>query len=442
MEKKEVDIAIINALILCLDDVDTIIEDGTLLIKDGNIISIGKFSDLENTYISIKTIHAKNKLLMPGLINTHTHSTMSIFRGFADDLRLEEWLSEHIWPVESVFVNPENVYLGTQLSIIEMIRSGTVCFADMYFYEDEVARASVESGFRVMIGEGILDTPTSNKRTPDEAMEYTKFLLNKYKNNELVNVSLSPHAIYTCSSKNLLKIKDISEEYNIPVQIHLSETQKEFDNCILEHGKSPVAFIDNLGLLNSRLIASHCNIISEEDIDLISQKKPNISHNPQSNMKLGSGIAPVIKYLENDVCVGLGTDGAASNNNLNMFKEIGMVAKLHKVFAKDPTILDAKTAVQMATIWSAKVLGLDNITGSLEKGKKADMIIVDLLQANLVPLYNIYSHLTYSMESANVESVIVNGELLMENRELLTIDEDKVISQVLSLSKKIKSFRK
>lgn len=442
MNIKHVDIAIVHALILCIDKEDTIIEDGTLLIKDGKIIDFGKFSHFESKYISKKTINAENKLLMPGLINTHTHSTMSIFRGYADDLKLEEWLSEYIWPVENRFVNPKNVYLGTQLSIIEMIRSGSVCFADMYFFEDEVARASIEAGFRVLLGEGILDTPTSNKKTPEEGLEFTKQLINKYKNTELIKVSLAPHAIYTCSAKNLLKIKDISEENNIPVQLHLSETQKEFDNSMKEYGKSPVAYINSLGLLNSRLIASHCNILTEEDIELISQYKPKISHNPQSNMKLASGMAPVIELLENGVCIGLGTDGAASNNNLNMFKEIAMVAKLHKVFSKDPTQINAKTAVHMATINSAKVLGLDSYTGSLEKGKEADMIIIDLKQPNLIPLYNVYSHLAYSMESCNVESVIINGRIVMENREILTIDEEKVIFQVLALSKKIKQFKK
>ncbi|MFC2117046.1 amidohydrolase [Bacteroidota bacterium] len=441
MELKKVDIAIEHATVLCIDNADTIIEDACILIKNKTILDIAGYSEISGTYTADKILNGGNKLVMPGLINTHTHSAMSIFRGYADDLRLEEWLEKFIWPAEAKFINSENVYLGALLSIMEMIRSGTICFTDMYFFEDEVAKASIEAGFRVLLGEAILDNPTPNKKTPEEGLEYTIELINKYKNEELVSVSVAPHAIYTCSTDKLKKIRNISEENNCLVQIHLAETQYEFDTCLKETGHTPVSYLNSLGLLNSRLIASHCNILTDEDIKLLSNNKAKVSHNPQSNMKLASGMAPVIKLLDNDICIGLGTDGAASNNNLNMFKEIAMVAKLHKIFSKDPTQIDAKTAVRLASINSAKVLGMDSYTGSIEKGKKADMIIIDLNQTNLVPLYNIYSQLAYSMESCNVDTVIVNGKILMENRKLLTIDEELIITEVKKISKKIQNMK-
>jgi 5-methylthioadenosine/S-adenosylhomocysteine deaminase len=434
------DLIIENGTILTMDPQRRIIDSGSVAIRDGEISSIGPSDSLKETD-ACERIDAQGGIVMPGLINTHTHAAMTIFRGFADDLHLKEWLEEHIWPAEERFVTPENVRIGTRLAIAEMIRSGTTTFNDMYFFEDEVAAEASKAGIRAVVGEVLLDFPTPSIKDPKDSMKITEDLINKWKGNPLIKVAVAPHSPYACSPAILRESKKLSEKHRIPMHTHLSETEKELEEMQKRSGNSPVEHLESLDILGPRVIAAHCVHLSDRDMDIISKRGVGVSHNPESNMKLASGVAPIPDLLESGVPVGLGTDGAASNNDLNMFEEMGTAARLHKVFRKDPTVLDARTVVEMATINGARSLGLHDRIGSLEVGKKADIIIIDHNKVHTTPIYNPYSHIVYSITGHDVETVIINGRVVMRNRSLLTLDEKEAIERVRELSKSISSSR-
>ena len=433
-----VDILIVNGTVVTMDADRKIHKRATVAIKDGAIVAVGTSDSLKNRFRARKIIDARSKLIMPGLVNTHTHAAMTLFRGFADDLPLQEWLEKHIWPLESKYIRPETVRLGTLLAIAEMIRSGITTFNDMYFFEDEVAKAAKEAGIRAVIGEVLFDSPTPNKKTPQEGLEYTERLIQKWRDDPLINVAVALHAPYTCSPDLLKAGKALSDQYKIPLHIHLAETEKEVNDIQKRYGLTPVLFLDSLGILNDRVIAAHCVYLTKEEIRLIARRKVGVAHDPESNMKLASGVAPIPDLLDAGVKVGLATDGAASNNDLNLFKEMDVTAKLHKIFPRrDPTVMNAQKVVEMATIGGARVLGLEGRIGAIEEGKRADVIVIDLNKPHWVPLYNIYSHLVYATNGADVETVIIDGKIVMQDRKILTFDEKEIIKRVRALAERI-----
>ena len=375
---------------------------------------------------------------MPGLINGHTHAAMSMFRGLADDLPLMEWLNQYIFPAES-HMDGAFVYDGTLLACAEMILSGTTTFCDMYLFEDETAKAAKAAGIRCLAGEVLYDFPSPNYGEIEKGYEYTQHLIEKYKDDSLISIAVEPHSPYTCSPDLIQKAGEIAAAHGVPLIIHMSETQNEISDIMDRYGRKPFAHLESLGVLGHHVIADHCVVVDASEMALIVENQVNVVHNPESNMKLASGVAPIPEMLQMGIAVGLGTDGCASNNNLDLFSEMDTAAKLHKVHAMDPTVMDAKTVFKMVTIQGARVLGLEKQVGSLELGKKADVIVVDTHKPHLVPLYNPYSHLVYSAKSADVQHSIINGRIVMENRKILTLDVDEII---LKSNEKAKEIRK
>ena len=425
---------IFNATIITMNQNLDILENAYMLIRN-NIISeigVGEVPDVDGYKID-----AKDKILIPGFINTHTHLPMTIFRGLSDDKALDDWLNNYIWPAEKKFLNEKTIALGTQLGLIEMIRSGTVCFNDNYFFAETIARETEKSGMRAVISETILDFPTNSYRNTEEAFKISKEFIAKWKTHNYIHPAICCHSIYTVSRENLVKVKNLASEYLVPINIHISETFSEVENCIKTNGKSPVEYLYDLEFFKEKILAAHCVWFDEEDMEIFLKNNVSVLHNPTSNLKLASGIAPVPDYLNKGINVALGTDGAASNNNLDMLEEARLAALLHKGNSMDPEVLDAQTALKMLTINGAKALGLENITGSLEIGKRADLILIDKNSAENVPSYDYYSTIIYSTNSSSVNTVIVEGKILMIDRELITIDERDVIIRVKELREKI-----
>ena len=424
--------------ILLMDADKTIIINGSIAIRGQDIVAVGDKKEIESRYVAADVIDAGGGIVMPGLINGHTHAAMTCFRGIADDLELMDWLNNYIFPAEAKNVNKYLAYWGSLLANAEMIKSGTTTFCDMYIFEDETARAAKQSGMRCLIGEVLFDFPSPNFKTPEEGLAYTRMLIEKWQNDPLINIIVEPHSLYTCSPSLLTAAKKLADDYSVPLGIHLLENKSEKEQLLQKFGKDAVIFLKDIGYLNDRLLALHCVYLSAEDIRLFADYGVKVSHNPASNMKLASGVAPVPDMLKAGITVGLGTDGCASNNNLDMIKEMSTAAKLHKVARLDPTVMNAQTVVRMATIEGAKTLGMDKITGSLEVGKKADIIIIGLNEPHLTPLYSEYSHLVYAASGADVDTVLINGKLVMENRLLLTINETEVMQRVREIAVKVK----
>jgi 5-methylthioadenosine/S-adenosylhomocysteine deaminase len=427
--EKPVDLFIKNGLVVTMDDRLNIYQPGALAIGGDSIIAVGTEEALAPLAIKAKEVlDAGGGAVLPGLINTHTHAAMTLLRGLADDLPLMDWLENHVFPAERRMTG-EWVYWGTLLACAEMILSGTTTFCDMYLFEAEVARAAREAGQRALVGEVLYDFPSPNYGPLEKGFEYTRELIRHYRNDSLISVAVEPHTPFTCGPELLLQAKKLSVETRVPLIIHLAETQTEADQILKQYGVSPTQHLARLGLLDENLIAVHCVVLSEADQESLAAAGVKVAHCPESNMKLASGVAPVVELLRRGVSVGLGTDGCASNNNLDLFQEMDSAAKLHKVQRLDPTVLDARTVFRMATRGGARVLGMESQVGSLEAGKKADIILLDLNQPHLTPLYNIYSHLVYAARGADVTRVIINGRTVMKNRELLTLDLKEILSR-------------
>ncbi len=427
--KKLADILITNGILLSLSPDSQPIEIGALAISGGRIDALGSQKAIEACYKSSKIINAQGGLIMPGLINGHTHLPMALFRGLADDLPLDIWWKEYIFPAEKKWVDAEFVYWGSLLSLAEMIRSGTTTLADGYFFEAEVARAAQKAGIRALLGQGILDFPSPDSPSPEEGLERIEAFIAQYMGSSLIHPALFPHSLYTCSPSLLARCYELARRYGVPMMIHLAETQREVAEVLKRFGRRPVGHMEGLGLLTSSLVAVHCIWVTEEEMDLLALRGVRVVHTPESNMKLASGVAPVPELLARGVRVGLGTDGAASNNNLDLFQEMDLAAKLHKVHRLDPTVMPSPVVLEMATLGGARVLGLEKEVGSLEVGKKADVIVVQLNRPHLQPLYSGVSHLVYSATGADVRDVVIDGKLVMENRKLLTLDEEEILAK-------------
>ena len=420
-----------------MDPQNTLIEKGAVAVSADRIVEVGTEDALTTSYQAAKTIDARGGIIMPGLVNTHTHAAMTCFRGLADDMPLMTWLNDYILPAEAKLTF-DTVYQGTLLACSEMILSGTTTFCDMYLFEEAVAQAAREAGMRALAGEVIYDFPSPNYGPLEEGFKYTEVLIEKWRDDPLITIAVEPHSPHVCSPELLQKARAIADRNGVPMVIHLAETEQEVAQIREEYGRTPVAHLADIGFLSPNLIADHCVVLTAEDMVLLKDFDVKVAHNPESNMKLASGVAPIPELLKHGITVGIGTDGCASNNNLDMFQEMDTAAKLHKVHTLDPTVMDARTVVRMATIDGARVLGMGDITGSLEADKKADIIVIDIRRPHLIPLYNIYSHLVYAVTGSDVVTAIVNGRVLMEERILATIDVDEVMAAVNRIAQSIK----
>ncbi|MBN1276475.1 MAG: amidohydrolase [Deltaproteobacteria bacterium] len=432
-----VDIIIKNGTILTMAGQAGIMEDSSICIQGDTISYIGKNPDRPDS--ATKIIDAKGGLIMPGLINGHTHAAMSLFRGLADDLPLMTWLNKYIFPVEAR-MDADFVYTGTLLACAEMIMSGTTTFCDMYLFEDEVAEAAFRAGMRCLAGEVLYDFPSPSYGPLEKGFEYTENLIRKWRSNPLISIAVEPHSLFTCSPQLLIEANEMALKYKVPLIIHVAETLSEIAEVKEKYGRRPFEHLEALGILGPHLIADHCVHLDDMEIERIAGNNVKTIDNPESNMKLASGISPVSKLMEKGITVGLGTDGCASNNNLDLFTEMDTAAKLHKIETMDPTVLDSFTVLKMATIEGARALGLEDVTGSIEKGKKADIIIVDINKPHLTPMYNPYSHLVYSARGNDVSHSIINGRLVMENRQLLTLDVDDIISSARKKAMQVREW--
>jgi 5-methylthioadenosine/S-adenosylhomocysteine deaminase len=435
--KTIVDMIVRGGTVVTMDNARRVIQDGAVAIKSGRILAVGSRAEIERGYGAREVIDATGKVVIPGLINGHTHVPMTLFRGLADDLDLQEWLTKYIFPAEARNVTEQFVRAGTRLGLAEMIRGGTTTYCDMYYFEDAIADETVKAGMRGVLGETVIDFPVADNKTNAEAMAYAERFVNKWKGNALVSPAIAPHAPYTVSEEHLKAIRALSDRTGAPVVIHISETKYEIDQSIKTRGASPVDYLNRIGFLNNRVIAAHMVWPSEEELGLLKRLGVGIVHNPQSNMKLASGVAPVPEMLREDLPLGLGTDGAASNNDLSMWEEMDTAAKLHKVFSKDPKVVTAEQAFEMATIRGARALHMENEIGSIEKGKRADVAIVDLDALNQTPFYNIYSDLVYATKATDVRTVIIEGRVVMRDRRLLTLNEAAIKTEARQFRQRI-----
>lgn len=421
-----VDLIVRGGTIVTMDGAKRVIEFGAVAVKDGRIEAVGPQAEIAAKYIARETIEAGGKVVIPGLINTHTHVPMTLFRGLADDLDLNEWLTKYIFPAEAKNVTEDFVRAGTQLGLAEMIRGGTTTYCDMYYFEDAIADETQKAGVRGVLGETVIDFPVADNKTFADALAYSERFIKKWQGNKLIVPAIAPHAPYTVSEEHLKMVRALSDQLNAPVVIHVAETRKEVEDIEKSKGTRPVDYLARIGFLNNRVIAAHVVFANAEEIETLKRLGVGVAHNPQSNMKLASGVAPIPQMLAADLAVGLGTDGAASNNDLNMWEEMDTAAKLHKVFTGDPKAVSAVQAFEMATSRGARALHLEKEIGSIEQGKRADLVIVDLDDLSQTPIYNIYSHLVYATKADDVRTVIIEGRVIMRDRRLLTLDEQGI----------------
>ena len=433
------DIVIDGGLLLPMAENRPPISPARVEVKGGKIINITQSSEKIPCPDGAEIIDAREGIIMPGLINAHTHTAMTIFRGLADDLPLKQWLFEKIFPAEAAHLNPETVYWGTLLGCLEMIASGTTTMIDGYFFQDDTARAVHQSGLRALIAQGVIDFPAPGVSDPRENLRVGRDFVKKWLQfSELIRPGLFCHSPLTCSEKTLRGAMEISGDHNLPLQTHLSETREEVEEIRKKTGQKPLKYLDSLGLANENLIAAHAVHLDNEEMDLLAAKGVRVVHVPESNMKLAAGVARIPEMVKMGVPVGIGTDSCASNNNLDLFQEMDTAAKLHKVCNMDPVTMNAETVMKMATSRGAKILGLENEIGTIEKGKRADIIVLDLQSPHMIPLYNPISTLVYSANGGDVKDVIVNGRVLMKERIFMTLDPEEIMGRVREISRKVR----
>lgn len=421
------DLLIVGGTIVTMDESRSVIENGFIAVRDGKIIYIGDGRNFPPNSRPKQTINAKGKVIIPGLINTHTHIPMTLFRGIADDLDLQDWLTKFIFPAEAKNVNEKFVRAGTRLGLAELIRGGTTTYCDMYYFEDAIADETSKAGVRGVLGQTLIDFPAPDNKTWAEMLAKTEKFVKKWQANQLIIPAVAPHAPYTVSQEHLLETRKLSDKLNAPLIIHLAEANTETEFIQQNHkGLRPIEFVEKIGFLSNKTIAAHVIQANEKEIDILKNRGVGVAHNPQSNMKIAAGVAPVPLMLKKGLRLGLGTDGAASNNDLSLWEEMDTAAKLHKIFSGDPKVVSAKEVFEMATIGGARALHLEDKIGSLEQGKIADIVTLDFDSLNQTPMYNIYSHLVYATKANNVNTVIINGKIVMKEKNLLTLDENAI----------------
>jgi 5-methylthioadenosine/S-adenosylhomocysteine deaminase len=439
------DYLLTNAVVLTMDDQLTLYEPGAVAIRGDQIIAVGREADLLATIQASQVYNCGGKVLMPGMVNAHTHVPMTLLRGLADDLRLDVWLMGYMMPVERQFVSPDFVRLGTQLACAELIRSGVTCFADMYYFEEHVARATAEAGMRAVCSQTVLKFPAPDARDYEESLERTRHYLQEWKDHPLIVPSIAPHAVYTCTQEILQKAAALAVEFDVPLHTHIAETALEVENNRNEFDMPVVPYLKKQNLFDAKVLAAHCVHIDEGEIRTLQHHHAGVAHNPSSNLKLASGFAPVQKMLEAGLNVGIGTDGPASNNDLDMFEEMRLTAFLAKGITGDPTALPAPQALSMATRLGARALHIGHLTGTLEPGKRADLILVDIAPLHNAPRFRrdgdgLYAQLVYAGHATDVTDVMVNGQWLMRDRQLLTLNESELLAQASDYARRIDQF--
>ena len=437
--QRQVALIVTNGTIVTEDARGRVIENGALAIDGPDIVAVDTSDAIGRQFRGRDTIDASGQVVLPGLINTHTHAPMVLFRGLADDLALMEWLNKYIFPAEARTVSPEFVRAGTRLAALEMIESGTTTYADMYYFEEEIAKETKAAGMRGVLGQTVIQFPVADAKTPADALTRAESFIQQFRGDPLITPAVAPHAVYTNDPATLTASRALSKKYGVPTLIHLVETHDEVVTTQLKYGLTPVLFLEKLGFLGPGVLAAHGVWLSPGEMIALKEHGVGVSHNPESNMKLASGIAPAPGYLEAGVALGLGTDGAASNNDLDMFEAMRTAAFLHKLESKDPRVMSAKQVLQMATIGGARALGMEKQIGSLEPGKRADVIIVGMSAARQTPMYDPISHLVYVTRGDDVRTTVVNGRILMRDRRVLTLDEAAIIKEARSWQEKVRA---
>jgi len=432
-----VDLLISGGVVVTMDPDFRVIEDGAIAIEEDTIAGVGETADFETRYRARKTIDARWTLVLPGFINGHAHAAMSLFRGISDDHSLDDWLQKYIFPAEARNVNEDFVLWGTRLGILEMMRGGVTTYADMYYFEDVVAQVTKEAGMRGVLGETIVDFPAPDNKTPAEAFAYTQKFIDRWKGDPLITPAVAPHSIYTVSTENLRKSVELARKNGVPILIHLAEAPFEIKQSREKHGASPVGYLEKIGFLGPEVTGAHCIWVDTSDIETLVRRGVGAIHNPSSNMKLASGIMPVVDMLAAGEAVGLATDGAASNNNLDLFQEMNIAAKLQKVARMDPRALPARQVVEMATIGGARALHLDKQIGSIEEGKKADLVMIGTGATHSTPMYSVYSQLVYALNAHDVRTVVINGKVVMEDRVNFTLDKPAILAKAHDYQRRV-----
>jgi 5-methylthioadenosine/S-adenosylhomocysteine deaminase len=437
--KQDVDMIVSGGIVVTMDSGRAIVHDGSVAVKGDVILAVGPRAEIESRYSSVQVIDGRGKLVLPGFINGHTHVPMTLFRGLHDDVTLQDWLYKYIFPAEAKNVNEEFVRWGTRLAVAEQIRAGVTTFADMYYFEDAVAEETKAAGMRGVLGETFIDFPAPDNKSNAEMMAYTEKFLKRWQGDPLIHAAPAPHSIYTCSKKTIQDAAALAAKYHAPLLMHVSEMKKEWDDSEKANGMSPVQYLEKIGVLGPNLVAAHCIFVDEADRKLLAARGVGCVHNPSSNMMIASGVSPVPEMRAAGVAVGLGTDGpAGSNNDLDLMEEIDLAAKLAKISKMNSLALNAKAVVEMATIDGARALHMEKEIGSLEAGKKADLILISLDEPNAVPMYDVYAQVAYSLKGSDVETVVIGGRVVMRGRKLLTIDEPAVLKKAREYGKSVK----
>jgi 5-methylthioadenosine/S-adenosylhomocysteine deaminase len=437
--RRAVSLVVIGGTVMTENAAHQILTPGAVAIDGDTIVDIDTPALIAERYTAAQTIDVHEQVVLPGLVNTHTHAPMVMYRGLADDLSLMDWLQKYIFPAEAKTVSPEMVRIGTRLAALEMIESGTTTFTDMYYFEEEIAKATREAGLRGVLGQTIIQFPVADAKTPADGLARAEAFIKAWRGDRLIVPAVAPHATYTVDRATLVASAALARRYDVPLIIHLAETEDEVRTIRTDHQATPTGYLDAIGFWGPKTIAAHGVWVTDDDIQILKRHGVGVSHNPESNMKLASGAAPVTKYLAAGVAVGLGTDGAASNNDLDMFEAMRQAAFLAKLVTRDPTAVPARVALDMATIGGARALSMDRMIGSLEKGKRADLITVSMAAARQTPLYDAVSHLVYVTRGDDVQTTIVNGRVLMRDRQVLTLDSAAVIADANRLSAAVRA---
>jgi 5-methylthioadenosine/S-adenosylhomocysteine deaminase len=437
--QQQVDLVISGGTVVTVDATHRVIPDGAVAINGTDIVAVDTAAAVRRQFRGRDTIDAAGQVVMPGLINTHTHAAMVLFRGLGDDLALMDWLNNYIFPAEAKMVSPEFVRAGTRLAALEMIQSGTTTYADMYYFEEEIAKETRTAGLRGVLGQTVIQFPVADAKTPMDGLARAEAFIKAFKGDSLITPAVAPHALYTLDGPTLRAARDLSRRYAVPTLIHLAETRDEVKTAQERLFPSPVAYLDSLGFWGPGVLAAHGVYVSDSEMPLLKSKGVGVSHNPESNMKLASGTAPVTAYLRAGVALGLGTDGAASNNDLDMFEAMRMASLLHKLQTNDPRAVSAQTAVDLATIGGARAMGMDKQIGSIEPGKRADVIMVSMSAARQTPMFEPISHLVYTTRGDDVQTTIVNGKVLMRSRKMVTLDEPAILNEARGWGEKVKA---
>lgn len=432
-------LVVTGGTVVTMDPERRVLSPGAVAIRGDSIVAVDTPAAIARRFAAADVIRADGAVILPGLVNTHGHAPMVMYRGLADDLALKDWLEQYIFPAEGKTVTPELVRVGTRLAVLEMIQSGTTLHTDMYYFEEEVAKATKAAGMRGVLAETIIGFPVPDAKTPAEGLARAERFMAQYQGDPLIVATVAPHSMYTVDADSLKAAKELAKKFGVLLVTHLAETEDEVKQSVAQHGLTPAAYLESLGFWETPAIAAHGVHLSPDDIAILQRRRVGLSHNPESNMKLASGAAPVAECLKAGLSVGLGTDGAASNNDLDMFEAMRQAAFLHKLADKDPTAASARTVLEMATIGGAAALGMADRIGSLEPGKRADLIVVSMRAARQTPMYDPISHLVYTTRGDDVRTTIVNGRILMRDRRVLTLDPASVLADARRLAVKVRA---